>query len=506
MLAKVESAALIGIDGVPISVEVDVSNGLPSFTTVGLPDNSVRESKDRVKAAIRNSGYEFPTRKITVNLSPASIRKEGPAFDLPIALGLLATTGLFKPEALDGFMAVGELSLDGTLMPVSGVLSVAIAATQRKDCRALIVPFDNGREALLSESVQIIAAKKLYEIVEIIKGVREAEEVKNDPDLQDDTCYATCFEDVKGQQQAKRAMEIAAAGMHNIMMQGPPGTGKTMIARALPSILADWSREERIETTRIHSILNREQNAALMSRRPYRSPHHTVSDAGLIGGGTYPRPGEVSLAHNGVLFLDELPEFKKQALEVLRQPMEDEEVTISRAQSSLTFPARFMLVAAMNPCPCGYYGDHNNACHCNEMQIQRYRSKISGPMLDRIDMHIEIPRQDFDNFPKTADTETSKQIRERVNKARIIQAERFAHEENIFANSRMSVRFIEKYCKIDNKSKRLLSQSVKQLHLSARAYHKILKIARTIADLNGADTIDCKHVAEAIQYRRHEIN
>lgn len=505
MLAKVNSAALMGIEGVPVSVEVDVSNGLPSFTTVGLPDSSVRESKDRVKAAIKNSGYQFPTRKITVNLAPASIRKEGPSFDLPIALGVLATTELFEIDVLDGYMVVGELSLDGSLMPVNGVLSVALAAS-KKGCKGLIVPLDNAPEASLTESVKIIAARRLYELIEILKGLREPVPFESGVKSEDDISYTAGFEDIKGQQSVKRALEIAAAGMHNILLQGPPGTGKTMIARALPSILPDWNLEERIETTRIYSVIHKGTNATLMKQRPFRSPHHTVSDAGLIGGGTHPRPGEVSLAHNGVLFLDEMPEFKKRALEVLRQPMEDGTVTISRAQSSLTYPASFMLVAAMNPCPCGHYGDPNNTCNCNEVQINRYRSKISGPLLDRIDMHIEVARVDFDKLYKTADTETSIQIRKRVNEAQIIQNERFRNNRNTFSNARMAPGDIEIYCKIDQKSKALLAQSVRQLNLSARAYHKIMKIARTISDLDAARDIDFKHVAEAIQYRRNEIH
>ncbi|MCG6930828.1 MAG: YifB family Mg chelatase-like AAA ATPase [Desulfofustis sp.] len=505
MLAKVDSAALVGIDGVPVSVEVDVSNGLPSFTTVGLPDSSVRESKDRVKAAIRNSGYDFPTRKITVNLAPASIRKEGSSFDLPIALGILITTGLLDSQALNGYLAVGELSLDGSLMPVSGVLPVALTAAEM-GCSGVIVPYDNYREAKLGGSINIIPARHLYEVVEICKGVREASVPEEIDDPPGDFRYRVCFEDIRGQQSAKRAFEIAAAGMHNLLMQGPPGTGKTMIARALPSILADWTREERLETTRIYSITRKANNTALMCCRPFRSPHHTVSDAGLIGGGSYPRPGEVSLAHNGVLFLDELPEFRKQVLEALRQPMEDGCVTISRAQSSLSYPASFMLVAAMNPCPCGFFGDKEKGCHCNELQIHRYRSKLSGPLLDRIDLHIEVPRVDFDKFHETTDTETSEQIRMRVNQARSVQVERFNNHRSVFSNSRMNTRDIEKFCKIDNKSRQLLAQSVRKLQLSARAYHKILKIARTIADLDGSGSIEWNHVAEAIHYRRHEID
>lgn len=504
MLSKVTSAALLGIDGIPVSVEVDVANGLPTFTTVGLPDSSVRESKDRVKAAIKNCGYEFPNRKITVNLAPADLKKEGPSFDLPIALGLLATTGIVNQQNLDRYLAVGELSLDGALRPVPGILSIALAAAEMQ-VEGLIVPYENRHEAHLAGTIEILAVKNLYEIVEILNGLREIETFSPEPDDENNAQYQVGFEDIKGQQHVKRALEIGVAGMHNVLMQGPPGSGKTLIARCLPSIMPDWSFSERLETTKLYSIGGGQKNCKLLPQRPFRAPHHTISDAGLIGGGPYPRPGEVSLAHNGVLFLDELPEFKKHVLEVLRQPMEDGNVTIARAQISLTYPARFMLVGAMNPCPCGYHGDKNHRCHCNDNQIRRYKSKISGPLLDRIDMHLEVSALEFEKLQSREQVETSDHVRKRVNKARKLQSERFKTTRNVFTNAQMSVKEIEIYCRIEEKSKLLMERSVNKLGLSARAYHRILKLARTIADLDSSETLMTKHVAEAIQYRRGEI-
>ena len=504
MLVKVDSAALHGIEGVVVSVEVDVSRGLPSFTTVGLPDNSVRESKDRVKAAIKNCGYEVPPRKITVNLAPADLKKEGPSFDLPIALGLLTTTGIIQQEMVQGYLAVGELSLDGSLLPVAGILSIAITALN-KGFKGVIIPQENVAEAQLAGPVEMIAVSNLYEIVEILNGIRSNEQHhKKDSHIQP-PAYEVELEDVRGQPGAKRALRIAAAGMHNLLLDGVPGTGKTMLAKTIPSIMPEWTSEERLETTRIYSLYNKGKKNDLISRRPFRSPHHSVSDAGLIGGGTFPRPGEVSLAHNGVLFLDELPEFRKHVLEMLRQPLEDGVVTIARAQSSLTFPSRFMLVAAMNPCPCGYLGDVDNRCRCTEQHIRRYRTRISGPLLDRIDMHIEVARPNFDKFNEKSDTDTSAAVRDIVNRAQAIQAQRFKSHTNIFTNAHMGVREIDRYCQINLDAKRLLTKSVERLGLSMRAWHKILKVARTIADLAEAPDIETGHVAEAVQLRRSDV-
>ena len=503
MLVKIDSAALHGIDGVPISVEVDVSRGLPSFTTVGLPDSSVRESKDRVKAAIRNCGYEVPTRKITVNLAPADIKKEGPSFDLPIALGLLTSVGIIPAESLNGYLVVGELSLDGSLLPVSGILSIAIAVREN-GFKGLIAPRDNAAEALLAGSLDLIAATSLFEIVEILNGVRSRETRFTESESPTNADHEVTLEDVRGQDSAKRALMIAAAGTHNLLLEGVPGTGKTMLAKAVPSIMAEWTTAEMLQTTRIYSLMGKGKKIEMIARRPFRAPHHTVSEAGLIGGGSYPRPGEVSLAHHGVLFLDELPEFKKHVLEVLRQPLESGIVTISRAQTSLTYPARFMLVAAMNPCPCGYFGDMDNSCRCSDSQIKNYKSKISGPLLDRIDMHIEVCRPAFDKFDKKTDTLTSAAARSVINRAQRVQAQRFRSSERVFANAHMGIREIEKYCQINLDAKRLLAKSIKRLGLSVRAWHKILKVARTIADLAGDPQIEIGHLAEAVEYRRTE--